>query len=134
MQKAFVDTNVIIENILNKEFQNTFKSLADNHVLVVHEAVLFELGNLLKKMFGSRSASTMIQDIINTHPVYSHSFLDLKYALKIMEKYDFNKPNKDYTLTDAILLSCTEKEGCVLISMDKEMGFFKFEKGQFLMV
>jgi rRNA-processing protein FCF1 len=134
MQRAFIDTNIIFENIINKDFQPKFLKIFQDYKILIHESVLLELGNLLKKVYGSREASMIISDLVENFEIYPQHLNDLKLALKIMEKYDFNKPKKDYTLTDAILLNCTENEAYTLISMDQEMSFFKFERGEFVLV
>jgi predicted nucleic acid-binding protein len=134
MNRAFIDTNIIFENIIYKDFQPKFLKIFQKYKILIHESVLLELGNLLKKVYGSREAGIIIQDLVENFEIYPQNLNDLKYALKIMGKYDFFKLKKDNTLTDAILLNCTENEAWTLISMDQEMSFFKFERGEFVLV
>jgi len=132
METAFLDTNILLENLINKKFQKKFLDLSQNYDIVIYEVVLFELGNLTKKYFGAKIASKIITGLIESYKIYQQNLDDLKQALGIMEKYDFNKPNKDYTLEDCIQLYCVQKEAAIMISLDEEMGFFKFKTGEFL--
>ena len=132
MQIAFLDTNILLENIINPRFQARFLELSSEYEIVIHESALLELGNLTKKYFGSRIASKIIRTLIATYRIYPQSLEDIQPALAIMDKYDFNKPNKDYTLTDCLMLHCADKQLTTLISMDFEMSLYQFKQGEFL--
>jgi predicted nucleic acid-binding protein len=132
MTPAFFDTNILLENIINPSFRPVFNKLVVEYEVIIHESVLLELGNLTKKYFGSKITSQIISKLISEFKIFSLEIGQIQAGIQIMDKYDFNKPNKDYTLTDSILIHCTEKYGFSLISYDFEMSLFSWKKGNFV--
>ena len=129
----FIDTNIIYETLVNPSFRPYFQGIVSEYNIQIHISVLLELGNLVKKIYGSSFASKLISKYIDEFPIYPLIQEDVIQGLQVMDKYDFNKPKKDYTLTDAIQLICADKEKCGILSLDHELAYYKFKSGGYFL-
>jgi predicted nucleic acid-binding protein len=123
--KIMVDSNVLFDLYCKTERLKIVEGVVLEKELYLSQAVFYELGSLLKKFIGSKLASVFLEDIKDTCYILSLSDEQENKALQVMQKYQFNNPHKEYTLTDAVQLVQAHEYSLTLYTSDEAMSWFQ---------